>query len=387
MKKAIKYIGLYDNGKGNYKRASNLAAMNKMNYVMKAINLSGFKVELISPSWVVNETDLISWQKGTSEILESENRIVYSPSLVSKMKVMKMLKYVITSFWLLKYLVFNTEKGETIFLYHSPFLALPVRIARKIKKLNLVLEVEEIYNEVWEIPRFFKEEEEKIISIADNYILVSDVLKERFKKQDSIVLYGSYNVVKSVKKKTNLNFKDYINVVYVGSIDNTKNAAKNAVEMSKYLTGKYKVHILGYGTEEAVRDLKALIEKVNLELKREACIFHGVKVGDELTDFLNTCHIAVNPQHNGEYMNTAFPSKILTYLSHNLKVVSTQIDSIKKSDISSLISFSISDSPESISNSVMKVNIYDDQNTGEKIKQLNEDFIKNIGRLIEKGNL
>ena len=51
---------------------------------------------------------------------------------------------------------------------------LPIKAARFIKKLEVILEVEEIYTEVWKDKRPLIDEK-KYIDIADKYILLSDV--------------------------------------------------------------------------------------------------------------------------------------------------------------------------------------------------------------------
>ena len=55
-------------------------------------------------------------------------------------------------------------------------------------------------------------------------------------------------------------------------------------------------------------------------------------------------------------MKTLFPSKIIKYLTHNLRVVSTKIQSIDKSPFSKIISFSENDSPESFSLAILEIN-------------------------------
>jgi penicillin-binding protein-related factor A (putative recombinase) len=96
------------------------------------------------------------------------------------------------------------------------------------------------------------------------------------------------------------------------------------------------------------------------------------------------CHIGLNPQNEGEYMNTAFPSKILSYLSHGLVVVSTRVRSIQESKISKLINFTEDDNPKSIANTIKAINIDKQPDNVHLIKKLDMDFTKALGDLLKK---
>jgi hypothetical protein len=56
-------------------------------------------------------------------------------------------------------------------------------------------------------------------------------------------------------------------------------------------------------------------------------------------------------------MDTLFLSKIIKYLSHNLRVVSTRIKSIDKSSVASLISFSIDETPKSFAKAILQIDL------------------------------
>lgn len=380
MKQRIKYISLYSRNIKGRPRASNIAAMNKIDYVIKSINRAGYEVDLISPSWIIDDEEVLGWEGSKAEKLFGDNKIIYAPSFVSKIKIFKVIKYLLSVLWLMNFLIFKTSKKEVIFVYHTPYLALPIRIAKRIKQFKLVLEIEEIYSEVWEISRFLKKEEYKIINAADKYILVSDLLKKRFEGKDSIVLYGAYNVIDT--KSKNLN-KSTVDVVYAGSIDNVKKAAINAVETSRYLNNNYVVHICGYGELKSIEELKKTINNINDQKGRTVCHFHGAKSGTDFTNFLLSCDIAINPQGVGDYMNSAFPSKVLTYLSHDLVVVSTKIDSIINSEVSDLVFFSESDKPQQIAETIKSINLNTKESNVNKIAKLDEIFVASLKEILK----
>src|SRR5690606_35053088 len=100
-----------------------------------------------------------------------------------------------------------------------------------------------------------------------------------------------------------------------------------------YLPNKYRLHILGFGNNSDIEELKKLINYVNKEKGYECCRYYGSLDGEKYSEFLLDCDIGLNPQKEGEYMDFAFPSKILSYLAHGLEVVSTRIKSVEQSKV------------------------------------------------------
>ena len=143
------------------------------------------------------------------------------------------------------------------------------------------------------------------------------------------------------------------------------------------------VHILGFGSTQAIEKLEQQIKSVNEKRKKTCCQYHGTLTGDALRDFLHSCEIGVNPQYEGDYMNTAFPSKILSYLTHSLKVVSTEIKSVKLSKVSPFITFAVSDGPKDIAQAIIKAASGDAADCENAVKELDADFAKDIKALIE----
>jgi hypothetical protein len=379
MQREIKYIGFYNLLENKENRASNLAAINKMNYICDALKRSGHSVHIISPSWLTNTAKKTIWCR-ESTVRNKNKKVTFCPGFLSGNKIFKFLSKITALIWLTIYLLKCVKKGEKILVYHSPLLSVPIRIVKRLKKVYLILEVEEIYSEVWKKSKSFIRQEKKLINEANEYIVVSEVLLERLKKKPALVLYGSYH---SINKESNKGTENKLNIVYAGSIDMTKKAAENAIKSMEFLDDKYVLNILGYGTDNDVNRLKKNIDEINKKLNRKACIYHGVKKGEEFSNFLLKCQVGINPQENGEYMSTAFPSKILTYLTHNLYVVSSPISTIVKSEISSEVSFSIDDNPVSISNAIKSLNINNGDSIRRKeiISRLDEKFVEDLSKV------
>lgn len=375
----LKYISFYNDRKFNKgeNRNTHLAATNKINYICSALVKSGYDVDIISLCWSENES---GYYKGNVYNISDEITLRNFATFGSKNNLTRKTKQLFAAFQLLLFLIFNTKKNEQILVYHSLALMLPIRLASTFKNLKLVLEVEEVYTDVWDT-NSTKKKELKYINKAQKYILVSDILKEMFNQKPSVVLYGSYHILET--DAVEMDSRATIDIVYAGSIDTIKGGAKNAVLCMDYLSGDYRMHILGFGEKSAIDRLLQDIALVNKNKKFECCKYHGTMVDDDYKNFLLNCDIGVNPQYQGEYMNTAFPSKILSYLTHNLKVVSTEIKSIKISKVASFINFAENDNPKSIAKAIVVAsNGKLAQNN--IIRNLDTAFVRDLKSLMDK---
>lgn len=379
-KKEIKYIGFYDLPGAKYKRVSTLAAINKMDYICDAINRAGFNVHLVSPSWYDDNACEAKYQRQTTIELSEQKQVTFCPSFGTKNRWFRNLKIIFTLIWLFFWLIMHVRRDEKILVYHVQWLSLPIRWAKSIKGFKLILEVEEIYGQVWKNKDLFQKWEKKLIEIADFYIAVSDVLAEILGVKVKAIIYGNYTVYETDPSTVK---SDAVNVVYAGSIDHIRGGAYNAVKCVRFLPKNFRVHICGYGTTDAAFKLEQEILLINNDLSREACIFHGVIPDDKFSIFLHSCQIAINPQKEGENMTTLFPSKIIKYLAHNLRVVSTRIKSIDKSPFASFITFSETEAPESIALAIRKAHCSENFNSISLIKKLDAKVVEEMETLLK----
>lgn len=379
----MKYIGFYDFPETSTNRVSNLAATNKMNYIASAINKAGYKVEIISPSWI-GEGSSVAVELGRKVEKNSYTDVIFVPSWRTKKKIFRNIKIIFSLFWLFMYLMIHTKKSEKIIAYHVPWISWPLRAAKFFKKFHIVLEVEEIYGEVWKESKKFSEMENKLIASANSYIFVSDILEKHINKKNKpyIILYGSYETVLKPIEKVK---KDgIIRLLYAGSIDSTKGGAFNAVNSLKDLPRNYKLHIIGHGSIEQQEKLRVKINEINSEKGYEACVFDGTLHGQEYSNYLLQCDIALNPQKQGSYMHTAFPSKIISYLSHQLIVISTDIESVRNSEIAEYIIFLENESSTSISKAILDadLSLRDSLNDTSIIKKMDQKFVSELEELL-----
>jgi len=348
MLKSIKYIGFYDVEHNDINRISSPAAVNKINYIAGVLNEIGYQVQIISPSWLKNSSNKKKIAEETIEISEKIS-VSFPKSWKSNNKISQGLKILFSMIWLFLYLVRKCKRNEKILVYHSPWLSTPIRLSRFFRRFKLILEVEEIYQDVVQYKKFFRTWENKLLKSADYYIFSTDLLRERLKtKKKSIILYGEYKIFDQLTMPVE---DGKIHLLYAGIIDDVKRGAFNAIEAAKFLDDNYILHIIGFGE---IDKLKKSIEQHN---KTYDCkvFFDGSKTGTDYIKYCQKCHIGLSTQSSeGKYLKSSFPSKILSYLGMGLKVVSSSIDCVKKSDISSLVTYYDNDDGESISKAIVK---------------------------------
>lgn len=378
--KTIKYIGFYNQVNNNNERVQNLSASNKMNYIAQKLVDIGYLVEIVSTAWIANESNK---QKADSERVTLNKNIEIKYFSDRKTKYFNSVHKIILIIKFMFYLLFNTQRSETVIVYHSPILMIPIYLIKKIKNLKLILEIEEVYGTIWDINPFLSKIEKNMISKADGYILVSELLKESIDTSDKphIYLYGTYKshdlISKNIKKDTAC-----IKLVYAGGIEKTKAGAFNSLKIVKYLPENYQLYILGYGSKKDLTELKYQIERSNQALGREAIFYKGVLHGSEYSEFLRKMDIALNPQNPGQYMETAFPSKLISYMEHDLTVVSTSLKTISSSEFKNYIYQVDEFSPKAFAQKILEVKLNEKNKNQKFIDDLDKKFTYQLKDLL-----
>lgn len=373
----IKYVGYYGLGDMLPKRLFPLSGANKMNYIIDCLNRVGCKVEVISPAY--------SSENGTGKYTQikkkiSENvEIVFTPTRNARNKIDRIIRVLQSKFWLFNYLCKNTKKNEKVIVYHQYDVAIPIVLAQKIKKFKIILEVEDYYSKVWKISRFKQWEERLLLKYAgENSIFVSEVLRDKFGFNNSMICYGSYKVFDTEKH----DHDSVCNLLFSGSIDSDRGGAFIAIESMQYLPLNYHLNISGPIAEKDKDAFYKSIENMNNLLGYEACTYKGVLSQKDYEELLLSTDIALNPQKSGTFGEYIFPSKILTYFCWGLPVVSTKGESIVNSELSDLISFSDDYSPESVAKAILNSSRGDGNKCKERIKKLDKAFLSEIITLV-----
>lgn len=378
VRKQIKYIGFYDTFSPVAKRIGSIAAANKMDYVCETLVSAGYDVHIISPAWANHAC--AGWLKSESTSLGAHKKLTLCASMRTNGKVLRNAVILLTLLWLTFTLLLHVRRGEAVLVYHSPWLSWPVRIAKWMKGCRVILEVEEIYAQVWQLNHTLTTWEANLIASANSYLAVSSVLASRLPDKPKVVVYGNYTVSAS---KAQSSSDPTVRLVYAGSIDYTKGGAFNAIACLEFLPKNYILHVCGYGERLAIADFEKRVAACNSRLDRAPCVFHGVVSPRKLTELLLASDIAINPQSDGENMTTLFPSKLLNYLCHNLRVVTTRIESIANSPFSTLVVFSRSSQPDDFANAVRLVNLSEPFDSVALLADLNRKFITELKFVIE----
>ena len=261
------------------------------------------------------------------------------------------------------------KKNDTIILYHSVYYDSIVIFLKKIKKYRIVYEIEEIYADVRNNGRGREKEIKKCESSADAFIFPTEMLDKLINANNkkSVIIYGAYKPEERKLFHTNSNGKKTL-IVYSGTLMKGKGAAQ-AIEVAKSLDSNYEIRIIGYGSREEIETIQQMIEENNSECK---VVFDGMKYGSEYIDYLCNCDIGLCIQPSDAGFNaTSFPSKILSYLNCGLKVVATEMETLKISKLADVITFTKNSDPIEIGNAI-KVALQKDVDNKAVLEQLDQ---------------
>lgn len=374
--KKIFYLGYYDLPSGNTNVV--LAATNKMNYIIDVLIKYGYSVEIVSAS--VNKRG--EKNVGSTRKINDSVSLTTFDSDFGKNRFARILGRKKFFNGLKRYLKNNIPVGDTVIIYHSlGYYKLYEWLKRKLG-VNVVLEVEEIYSDVGKTRFVTREKEVKSFSYADAYIFPTRLLDEAINvdKKPAVVIHGTYGVEKECGKP----FADgKIHVVYAGTFDPRKGGSAAAAAAGQFLSCGYHIHILGFGTEEDKQNLLKTIEDVS---KKSECIvtYDGLKSGSEYIEFIQSCDIGLSTQNPAAAFNaTSFPSKILSYMSNGLRVVSIRIPAIEDSAIGEYMYYYDKQTPEKIAEAIKSVDLNDGYDGRKIIEELDEKFTKELKELLE----
>lgn len=316
MNKKIHYIGWYitDQEWGQYK--ANVPGMMKMRYVADQINKTGCDLRILSFADKVN-----SILYGKNIVKHEDRTIIYTGGCKNDGKIGRFVNRLIKNFYFIIYILFCTKTDDLIVLYHSyGYTKLLARLNRIVNR-NIVIEVEEIYgyNAIKDMP--WVDDEIAQIKKFKKFTCVNDGIPQvlGLKREDYVVIYGAG----IFPERTAQRFDDgKIHVVYSGTIEGKKLGAMSAVEAAKCFSSKYKLHISGFGKPENIDILKRRIKEINEEVGEERIKYEGFLSEEDMHKLMFSCHIGLSPNVlRPNFANSTFPSKVVTYMCHDLSVV------------------------------------------------------------------
>lgn len=375
----IYYFGPYNVVGSKYKRRSATSAIAKINYILYALNQAGYYVDLISSSYILENRWCFA--KGGKTQINKMITINLSPGFGYKTVVGKIFSLIFTISCILIKLL-KIKATDTLIVYHGNWYSKYVLLAKRIKKFQLIVEVEEIYT--YAFKKNIKELRKELyfINSADKLLLVNDLLQNylKFPKEKTLISYGPYQV----SANENVSFKDdKIHLVYAGSFSLRKSGAQSAIAAANYLPEQYVMHILGFGDNETTNSLLKQITIINKTSKCKV-VYEGEKRGIEYEKFMKSCHIGLCTQKlSCDYTLYAFPSKVLAYFGFGLNVVTAPLVALSASSINDFLTYYKEDSPQAIAEAIINAKRFSKETLWGVIKTLNDTFVAGLKQIIE----
>lgn len=368
----IHYICGYSEADTGVERQCSPAGVTKMRYIMQCLDELNAKYCVYSTCQVIQPWFHRKFKRGN---------IIYRGSIATDNKYLFYFDRLFAIFQLVIYLLRIPSK-DTVLVYHECFYTRWVNLVYGIKKWNLIWEIEEIYTMVGDnAPRLVKKEIDGLGRIRPNcggYILSTGMLKKYF-HGESVVCSGTYFPLNMDKQRQK---RHQIHVVYGGTLDKEKGGAYAAAMAARYLDEGYHVHILGFGTESQIAEIKKLVMDVQSE-SRARITYDGVLFGEEYQKFLKTCDIGLSTQNpHAAYNNTSFPSKVMEYLRCGVNVVSADIPVVRESVADSLVSYYKNQVPSEIADAILNAKLYSHEEIESVLTNAHAAFKMEVKRLL-----
>ncbi|GAA1788496.1 glycosyltransferase [Nostocoides veronense] len=367
----VYFIGHYAPGSGEYGRVAAPSAVAKIDYVTDCIRRSGYDVEIISPL----RSTYSRGDRARESTSNNGHPIRYLRSLPWGTRPQKALNALHGQVALFHFLMTKIPPGQTIIAYHSLSLGFSVQATRILRRHKLILEAEEVYSHVPGIGKWRQLQESIVLRTADAYILSTELIRSYTNtRKPSLICYGPYNDAGGPSPRTNKPYRS--TCVYAGIVDEDKGGALRAVQAAQFLDNSYRVRILGFGSDRSITALKRAIEQ---SPARSRITFEGKLVGREFQKVLSECDIGLCTQSSTANFNgSSFPSKVLTYLAHGLRVVSVPAQAVQESKLKAAVSFSRDDSPEAIAQAIRQARESSTQDPKRLLRQLDYDFVQQL---------
>lgn len=344
----IKYVAHFDHPSNEKEgRGYALSAATKIEYIADALERVGHDVLIVSPS----QTRKRTYYSGKTIALSPRIRLKLFPTFPRGNVAKRAFRYLSSRALLLTYLLLHTHRDEPVLVYHSLSIQGIVLVAKAIRNFRLILEVEEIYQDV--VPSSYLDSwtEYALFRRADAFIFSTELLNDKLNPNDKphAIVYGTYKTVVHAEESAH---DGVTHVVYAGTLDPRKGGAAAAAAAAAHLGEAFRVHILGFGSDNDIEALREVISEVD-GTGTARVSYDGLLKGSEFSRFLAQCDIGLSTQDpEAKFNDTSFPSKILSYLAHGLRVVSVRIPAVERSQIATAVTFYESQDPRLIADAI-----------------------------------
>ena len=369
----VHYLSLRSYPKFEEEKRRNPPSAQKVDYIIDTLNSLGYHVNYVSFSESLIDKLCTAKKMKLSEMTD----FYLCPNIPGKYResfTYRWFRHI--------YAPKHIKKGDILLVYHTNGMRNDLLrfIADKFQ-MRFVYEVEEIYAYAHEqVSEQQVKDEINYLQCPDRYFFCSELIAERVNKSKKpyLVVEGYYKHAKADIEPFN---DGKVHCVYGGIIDEVKGGAFRAVRAAQYLPENYVVHILGFGN---TRKLNELINATSDSRKCEV-VYEGLKNGQDYIDFISRCHIGLSLMTMREDINnSAFPSKLVLYLSCGLRVVACKVKVLEISKMSGSLYFYNEDTPEAIADAIMSIDINAPYDSKELMDSLDRGFKEDLKRLLEE---
>lgn len=373
----IYLVGYYNIPSCEAARQVNLAASAKNDYLIESLLKIGYKVTVFSIAPAIKNK-----KSKETHIIKENLDIYFAPELTRKNRISRWFDNYFKNRWAINKIKKHCL-NKTVIIYHSLYLETIVNYIKKQKTISLILEVEELYSDLPSRTKA-KKKELSIISKADKYLFITPLLEKKLNSSHKpfIIYYGPYSIIKKETGGQKID-DNKIHLVYAGTADKTKGGLITALSVASYLPPNYVLHILSSENNKTVEEYITCL--INEYKNMCSIVYSGSLSGEEFNLFLQKCDIGLALQNSLESFNaSSFPSKTLTYLRNGLTVFSTKSISFDDSPFVNIINFVDNDCRKIAEEIVKKTNggLLDDSRQNKILNELNEEFSKNLEKLI-----
>lgn len=341
--KKVYYVGYYVEDEYVDSFFSVLSGKLKMKYVYDKLNECGFDTKIISLC-----------HKEKKVVIKKNNSIKYFFTIPKKNKLFKIVNISLIKLQLMFWYLFKTKKTDTIVLYHAYTFTKFFDFLRKLKKVPMILEVEEVYGFSSKGRLPYLDKEISYIKSYDKAILVNDYLPKEleFLEKSYAVSHGVCNFA---AQSSPTRFNDgKIHALYAGTLQPNKGGALSAIKAAEFLPNNFVVDIFGHGHEECIKQITDEAERINIQAGTEKVRYMGFKENKALQEIMGMYDIGLSTNIiDPDFANNTFPSKIITYMSHGLSIVSGYAEAFDGIKLSEKWSFFYEYTPKAIAEAII----------------------------------
>lgn len=372
----IHYICNYDDYKNHRHLNTQPSSVTKINYIISALKKSGFYVQVFSTAECVSDVHCVNLS--CRKTVDEQESVLYQFTFGRTNLFLKILSRILINFQLLIYLL-KLKKDDKVLIYHSLAIRNVIKFVLKICKRNVCFEIEELYTAVYGQSKCNIQKEIEYLKGANGYVFVNDMMQKKTGIEGlSAVCYGSYEIQNFHNPRS---LGEGIHIVYAGVISGEGSDVYLAVDIARYLSSNYVIHILGYGLKDNISNLIRYIHASNKQYRCKVK-YEGCLLGDQYLNFLSKCHIGLCTRLlEDDLSDYTFPSKIMVYIANQLIPVCTPISCVIDSKVRKYVVFSTDVSAKSIGKAILNVDFSVRNEYANLLVSLNDSFVNDLKKV------